>query len=346
MLDAAEADSPVIAISGGLGVHYGLAEERHCYSKLEDRLPANCTARMDQDDRIRLETRDAEAEVLLAGGCLANYRLLSDDGGIDLLRPCVGRRDGTFSPLESASFPLIPYSNRIRDGRFSFAEQTYQLPLNFGDHPHSIHGVAWQSSWQPIRITAAKAVIELDYRSGDWPFPFRAVQSFELDGAALRQEIAVTNTHDVPAPAGLGVHPYFPRHGGAVLQAEAEFVWLTDETCLPTERVACPPNWDLGHGIDVDNLLCDNQFEPWNGRASIKWPDQGLSLDLEASGDLDRLVVYAPEDEDFFCVEPVSHITDAFNRSAEGMAPEASGMRILAPGETWRVWLRLNPKYI
>jgi len=301
---------------------------------------------MNQIDRINIKTKDAEAEILLAGGCLANYRLVSGDGCVDLLRPCGRRQGGAFSPLETASFPLIPYCNRIRDGRFRFAEQAYQLPLNFGDHPHSIHGVAWQASWHAIEITAEKAVIELDYRSGDWPFPFRAIQSFEIDGAGLCQEITMTNTCDVPMPAGLGIHPYFPRHGGAVLKADVGFVWLTDETCLPTERMACPPKWNLGHGIDVDRLLCDNQFEPWNGQASVTWPEQGLSLDMEACGDLDRLVVYAPEGEDFFCVEPVSHITDAFNRTAEGMKPKASGMRILAPGETWRVWVQLKPKYI
>lgn len=299
---------------------------------------------MNQNDRIKLKSKDAEAEVLLAGGCLANYRLTSGDGHIDLLRPGGDSQDGAFSPLDTASFPLIPYCNRIRGGTFRFAEQDYRLPLNFGDHPHSIHGVAWQSSWRPVETTAEKAVIELDYRGGDWPFPFRAIQSFELDGAALRQEIAVSNTGSVPAPAGLGIHPYFPRHGGAVLQAEVGFVWLTDETCLPTERVACPPRWTLGHGVDVEKLLCDNQFEPWNGHARVTWPEQGLSLDMEACGDLDRLVVYAPEGEDFFCVEPVSQITDAFNRTAEGMTPQASGMRILAPGETWRVWVRLQPK--
>lgn len=250
------------------------------------------------------------------------------------------------NPLNAASFPLVPYSNRIRNGQLRFRDEVYQLPLNFGDHPHSIHGVGWQSPWRLQRQAPDKVILELAYDGASWPFAFLATQTIALDEATLHHELTITNRSDLPFPAGLGMHPYFPRHERAIVTADVHIVWLTDDTGLPTERVPCLDHWNLSAGADVDSLHCDNQFEPWNRRAYIVWPDKKMSVELTASDNLDRLVVYAPTDEDFFCVEPASHMTDAFNRSADGMSNEETGMRILQPGETWSVWMELSPSPI
>ena len=42
------------------------------------------------------------------------------------------------------------------------------------------------------------------------------------------------------------------------------------------------------------------------------------------------LVVYAPEGRDFLALEPVTHMTDAFNRAARG--ERGTGTRALRPG--------------
>ena len=62
--------------------------------------------------------------------------------GVDLLRRAP---DGADDPLAMASFPLVPYANRIAQGRFAFDGADHQLPRNFGDHPHSIHCLLYTS---------------------------------------------------------------------------------------------------------------------------------------------------------------------------------------------------------
>jgi aldose 1-epimerase len=285
---------------------------------------------------------EAGLAVATSGGCVLSYTV----GRFDILRPLDGPANGPFAPGDTASFPLVPYSNRIRDGRFAFNGRDYRLPLNFGDHPHSIHGVGWQARWTLADRSDDAILLGLDHDGEGWPFAFRATQSFALEGATLRQEMSITNTSGGPAPAGLGFHPYLPRHRGARLTADVAGVWLTDGTCLPTARVPCPEEWDLRRGAYVDALGCDNQFEPWDGQARIVWPADGMAVDLAASADLDRLVVYAPPGEDFFCVEPVSHMTDAVNHAARGLSPDAAGLRVLEDGETWTVWMRLSPARI
>ena len=92
----------------------------------------------------------------------------------------------------------------------------------------------------------------------------------------------------------------------------------------------------------MDRVALDNAFVGWDGRAVIAWPERGVQLRLGARGPLGTLVVYTPPGESFFCAEPVSHITDAFNLAAAGRTD--TGMLTLAPGESVRVSLALVPE--
>ncbi len=93
------------------------------------------------DDVVALAAGNARVLVDAAvGGALASFTL----GGIDVLRPTpAGARDVRLH----ASYPLVPYSNRIAAARLDFAGRTHALARNFGDHPHAIHGVGWQRPW-------------------------------------------------------------------------------------------------------------------------------------------------------------------------------------------------------
>jgi aldose 1-epimerase len=142
-------------------------------------------------------------------------------------------------------------------------------------------------------------------------------------------------------PAGLGWHPYFPRTPRATLTASVAALWLTDAEILPIARVSPPPDRDPGPGLAVDRVSLDNAFVGWNGRAVVAWPERHATLRLDASGPLDTLVVYTPPGQPFFCAEPVSHITDAFNLAAAGRTD--TGMMSLEPDETVRATLTLTP---
>ena len=300
---------------------------------------------MDNPDRLILATAEASVEIRLDGGAIGHYRLTGSGGPVDLLRAYAGPAAGPTDPLAAAAFPLVPYFSGIRNGRFRFGGRTHQLRLNFGDHPHSVHGVGWQAIWKPVETDGRHAVIGLDYLGGaDWPFPIRATQSFQLDGPDLHHEMALTNTGAETMPVGMGLHPYLPRRDGARLQANVGNVWIYDATMLPAERVPVSGHLDLSTGQDVDDLKCDTVFEPWDGHATVSWPGAGMEMEISADADLNRLCVYAPDGADHFCVEPVSQITDAFNRTADGAPAATTGMRTLAPGETWAQGVRFRPR--
>jgi aldose 1-epimerase len=58
---------------------------------------------------------------------------------------------------------------------------------------------------------------------------------------------------------------------------------------------------------------------------------------------LGHLVIYTPEGENFFCVEPVSHSVDAFNLAEAGV-PD-TGTVVLDPGESLRGRVEFVPEF-
>ncbi len=235
-------------------------------------------------------------------------------------------------------FPLMPFSNRIAYGQFRWDGTNHTMPRNLGDHPHTIHGVGWQSTWQLAAASATSAVLTLHHdavgpQANHWPFAFTAEQHFTLSQSALRIGLALTNQQPHPAPAGLGLHPYFPRAGTPTLRFKAKQVWLNDATMLPVKCVDVPPQWDHATGQQIGSAPLDNCYTDWDGRASIRWEADGHSLHVEADEPFGHLIVYTPPGQDFFCLEPVSHMTDAINRMD---SVSGHGLRVLAPGDTLR----------
>ncbi len=100
-----------------------------------------------------LTLRAGEASVVLApetGGSIVGWTV----GPHHVLRPALVDQLVHGAVRGMAAYPLIPFSNRIANGRFTFAGRTYQLARNFGDEPHAIHGVGWTSVWNVAAVSA------------------------------------------------------------------------------------------------------------------------------------------------------------------------------------------------
>ena len=256
----------------------------------------------------------------------------------------------------TACYPLVPYSNRIRDARLRYGGRTFALARNFGAHPHAIHGVGWQRAWSVVEAAPRQAQVALVHEAnGDdaaaWPWPFRATQTFRLTGDAkaravrLLVTLTIENTGREPFPFGLGWHPFFARDTATRIAFRAERVWRNDATQLPQRLVAIPRSWDFARARELDDIVLDNVFVGWAGTASIHQPSTATLATLDADRACSRLVVYAPAQAPFVALEPVSHDTDAFNRAIDGAAD--TGMRVLPPGAafscTMRVAVVANP---
>jgi aldose 1-epimerase len=232
----------------------------------------------------------------------------------------------------SGCYPLVPYSNRLGYARFRWAGHDHRTRPNFDPGcPHSLHGVSWQRPWTLLSADATQAEMEhMHTPDEDWPFAYRVTQRAVLTPEALRLELAITNTGDQAQPVGLGWHPYFVKRTRSRLHVECTDRWDSDPSGLPTRKVAQPGGIDG----DVAHLAFDHCFEGWRGAARIR--DEKLSLRLTSS--LGHVVVYTPAEKPIYCVEPVSHVSNAIHMSD----PAAHGLRTLQPGETFSAWMSLE----
>ena len=297
-------------------------------------------------DVVTIAAQDTALEVAPGvGGAILSFRWRD----ADVLRPTPDDARAAGDVRRCASYPLVPYSNRVADARLGLADgSSFALARNMGDHPHAIHGVGWQRAWTVDRVDRAGLALSFAHaaRGADaasWPFAFQVAQVFSLtagsDDATLTMTLSITNTDTRPFPFGLGWHPFFPRDERTLLGFRAATLWETDATCLPTRETGVGGSTLFAPPRAIGDTTLDNVFTGWDGQATIAWPDSRLQATIEADRMLDHLVVYVPPARDYLAVEPVTHITDAFNRSGGGAT--RTGSRMLAPGEARSCTMRI-----
>lgn len=243
-----------------------------------------------------LELRNESARVVVDtanGGRLASMQLF----GREIL---VTHAD---NPLHWGSYPMAPWAGRTRRGRFTHAEEQFQLPITLA--PHAIHGTVWNRPWTQIDDNTLTIPL-----GSDWPFAGRAEQRFFLEDNRLRLQLTLY-ADDQPYPASLGWHPFFLRNVGegsdATLSFEALSMYDVDDEQIST-----------GTLIDPTAGPWDACFTNIRSQPVIDW--RGF-LSLSLRSDLDHWVVYDLLAH-ALCVEPMSGPPNALN-----LAP-----RIVSPG--------------
>jgi aldose 1-epimerase len=76
----------------------------------------------------------------------------------------------------------------------------------------------------------------------------------------------------------------------------------------------------------------------------VEWPERRARVVVTAESPLDFLMVYTPSGRHFFCLEPVSHATDAVNLAAAGRTDV--GLLALDPGQSLRAAITLTPELV
>ncbi len=282
-----------------------------------------------------------------AGGSIAGF--YSEQDGIQRhwLRPATEQALRERNPEGMASFPLIPFSNRLRNGRASFQGRQIAIPPAVKGHP--LHGLAWTRPWTVMQQDGHSASLQLDFAGPDkdangWPYKFSARQYFRLYEDMLSVMMEVENRDTVAMPLGMGHHPYFPREAGTRLSLCAAAMWQGDHEVMPTQLSRPPLMERLRRGVAVDDVVLDNNFIGWEHSARVDWmatqEAPARNLALQAMSPFDFIVLYTPEGRDFFCVEPVSNCTDWLNLPSH---PHAEiGGAVVAPGETYSAGFSLT----
>ncbi len=263
------------------------------------------------------------------GGSIARFR----KGAQELLRPAPpGARDAG----EMASFPLVPFSNRVRGGRFNCDGRAVTLSPNLPGDKSPLHGQGWRNAWVVAKSDEASAMLSFVHEPGEWPWGYEAWQVFALDETGLTVTLSCRNLSVERMPCGLAQHPYFPCDGETRLETGVTDVWLIDEDMLPTKLVPTRGKFLPSNGPVCGRGL-DHGYEGWSGEALINW---GRGAKVRMTAEAPRFQLYAPASGSLFVAEPVENANAALNLPQEQW--EAAGLALLAQGEERSLTVRFE----
>lgn len=287
-----------------------------------------------------------QAAIVLASGAL-ELRLRPDiAGGIarfdhvaDGTRtPIMRGVDDPSTALDCASFPLVPYSNRIRDGRFTYRGRTIAIRPNMPGDANPLHGQGWLAPWTVSSRDRTGAELAFVHEAGEWPWSYEARQVFHLDEGGLDLTLTCRNLSDDRMPCGLGLHPYFDCTAATRLDTSVTGVWTIDQTVLPVDLVPATGRYDLANRAICGQDL-DNGFEGWSGEARIATPGEPIMLRMTSTS-ASRFQVYSPPSGHLFVAEPVQAANAALNEPEKEW--HRLGLTILVPGDTARLHTRFD----
>jgi aldose 1-epimerase len=279
--------------------------------------------------------RAADYELVLApgiGGAVAGFT----HQDVPILRGA----DAPNSPLDCGCFPLVPYCNRIRGGRFEFRGRTVEIAPNMKGDPSPLHGQGWLGPWLVEEQAEDRVCLFFAHQPGEWPWAYEARQTFSLREDGLEAEIECRNLSGDPMPCGLGFHPYYPCDAGTRIDTRVETVWEVDHNVLPTGTAPAAGRYALD-----DQPACarglDNGYGGWGGEMRLTDDERVRRM---ASPDAHFFQIYSPPTGGLLAAEPVSHANAALNEPEEKW-PEL-GLRVLEPGESMRLRMTLRAETI
>jgi aldose 1-epimerase len=174
---------------------------------------------------------DQRAFVVEVGGGLRSYVAAGDDvlDGYGADEQCSGGRGQ----------PLLPWPNRLRDGRYQFDGESFQLPLTELETHSAIHGLVRWVNWTAADHGPSHVVMEhVLHPQPGWPGTLALRIEYALGESGLTVTTSATNVGSRDCPFGAGQHPYLTLGTATIdsltLQAPGASYLETDERGIPT----------------------------------------------------------------------------------------------------------------
>jgi aldose 1-epimerase len=235
---------------------------------------------------------------------------------------------------------LVPWPNRIEDGRYEFGGRSHQLPLDEPERRNAIHGLMRWSAWSVAYRTADRVAFEhVLYPRPGYPFSLALRVEYSLSDEGLSVRTEASNVGSDSAPYGAGSHPYLTVDHEVVDDAElrvpAATVLFANERGIPIgsgsvedEGLDFRTSGPIG-SVELDHCFTDLERED-DGRARVRvgtttlWADESYPYLMIFTGDglpdVERRSI---------AVEPMTCAPNAF-RSGAGLVRLEPGERHVA----------------
>lgn len=232
---------------------------------------------------------------------------------------------------------LFPFVNRIKEGQYDFAGQSYQLESNEPSSNNAIHGLIFDKTFD-IEDTQEKpdfAQVKLSYTEKHppkgFPFKYKIDLTYTLTEASLSLKLKVENIDNTPFLFNVGWHPYF-----CVGNFDTDFLsFKTDKQVIFNDQMIALGTAKalIANPYSLKNKTLDDCFVLSD--KAVEFYTDHYKATITGRPKSDFLQIYAPPGEKRLAIEPMTGISDSFNHK--------KGIQVIKPNEvkseTWTLKL-------
>jgi aldose 1-epimerase len=240
---------------------------------------------------------------------------------------------------------LMPWPNRIRDGRYDVGGVAHQLALTEPARHNASHGLVRWSPWRLAELEPDALTVEYRlFPQPGWDGVLDLAVTYALGEGGLSVSTTAANSGEMAVPFGYGAHPYVAIGATPLaaveLQVPATQEVIVDERMLPVSTEPVRPEVDFRERRALGDARLDTAFNGLERRGDGTWEVTVSGLQDQPAvtvwGDraFDWVQVFTDQGADQgvtgvrgVAVEPMSCPADAFN-SGEGLV-------VLQPGQSW-----------
>jgi aldose 1-epimerase len=233
-------------------------------------------------------------------------------------------------PSGASGIVLVPWPNRVRDGRWTLDGKPQQLDITEPSKGNASHGLLRNTGYRVTdRSDDAVTLSATVFPQHGYPFHLDVSVRYALTPSGIGVTYGVRNVGEGSAPFGVGSHPYLRVGDTAmrdlVVTVSGERLLETDERSLPLREVPVEGSGrDLRsgaalRGLDLDTAYTGLETVDGKVRHRLTAPD-GTAVELAADPEFGWVQVFTNEvydtDDgriDAVAVEPMTCPADAFN---------------------------------
>lgn len=293
-------------------------------------------------DQYDLEFGDLSATITQVAAGIRTLRY----AGVDLTEPF----PESATPPSADGIVLVPWPNRVKDGRWELDGAVQQLALTEPHLGNASHGLLRFAPYTLVaRTDSSVTQAATIYPQAGYPFLLDTTVEHELDTEGLTVTHTIVNRGGLRAPVAIGTHPYL-RIGDVpadelTLTVAARTRFETDDRLNVTGEVpVAGSRFDFSEGVRVGGLEVNDGFGGLtdrpehvlaadDGRRVVLWSDPAFAYVQVFTH---RAFATKEPGEVALAVEPMTAPANALN--------SGQGLRWLEPGEEWTVSWGIRPE--
>ncbi|MGY6649580.1 aldose epimerase family protein [Wenyingzhuangia sp. IMCC45574] len=274
-------------------------------------------------DYVVLTSANASAKICLSRGTALEELVL---GGIPVIKDLPIDYSSSY-----ASSILFPFANRIKDGKYEYNGETFQLDCNEGNLNNALHGLVYDKTFELVASHDAdeSVTVTLEYVSKDkvagFPYDYTVKVTYTLAKRGLSLDLVVVNNDTKTFPFTLGWHPYFLSSD----LYNSSLAFESDKTIAFDERMITKDVIEGAVAMPIE--IKDNQLDDCYAlsKSAVVFNTPNYKMTIDSSAEENFFQMYTPPVDNTIALEPVTGVSNSLNN---GM-----GVQELAAGDSYEI---------